>query len=122
MVKEISDIMCDINVGMTTDMWTDDYCKNSFLTITCHYFTPEFLLRSRVLTTAMFPPEEAKTGDNIWRELQCQLISVLEFDACVMNKVVWVTDQGSNMIAAPGPYHRLYCQDNFYNTVLRRAL
>ncbi len=51
-----------------------------------------------------------KTGDNIRRELQCQLISVLEFGACVMNKVVWVTDQGSNMIAALAPYHRLDCQ------------
>ncbi len=51
-----------------------------------------------------------KTGDNIRRELQCQLISVLEFDACVMNKVVWFTDQGSNMIAALAPYHRLDCQ------------
>ncbi len=67
-VKVILDILCDINVGMTTDMWTDDYRKNSFLTITCHYITPDFLLRSRVLTTAMFPPEEAKTGDNIRRE------------------------------------------------------
>ncbi len=121
-VKEISDILCDINVGMTTDMWTDDYRKNSFLTITCHYITPDFLLRSRVLTTVMFPPEEAKTGDNIRRELQHQLVSVLGFDACVMNKVVWVTDQGSNMIAALAPYHRLDCQDHVYNTVLRRAL
>ncbi len=114
-VKEISDILCDINVGMTTDMWTDDYRKNSFLTITCHYITPDFLLRSRVLTTAMFPPEETKTGDNIRRELQHQLVSVLGFDACVMNKVVWVTDQGSNMIAALTQYHRLDCQDHVYN-------
>ncbi len=103
-------------------MWTDDYRKNSFLTITCHYITPDFLLRSRVLTTAMFPPEETKTGDNIRRELQHQLVSVLGFDACVMNKVVWVTDQGSNMIAALTQYHRLDCQDHVYNTVLRRAL
>ncbi|KAG1957223.1 zinc finger BED domain-containing protein RICESLEEPER 2-like [Pimephales promelas] len=92
LVKEISEIMSDITVGMTTDMWT-----------TCHYITPDFLLRSRVLTTAMFPPEEAKTGDNIQRELQRLLVSQLGFDACVMNKVVWVTDQGSNMIAALAP-------------------
>ncbi|CAM4571232.1 unnamed protein product [Leuciscus chuanchicus] len=122
LVKEISEIMSDISVGMTTDMWTDDYRKISFLTITCHYITPDFLLRSRVLTTAMFPPEEAKTGGNIRRELQRLLVSVLGFDACVMNKVVWVTDQGSNMIAALAPYHRLDCQDHVYNTVLKHAL
>ncbi len=59
-VKEILDILRDINVEMTTDMWTDGYRENSFITITCHYITPDFFLRSRVLTTAMFPLKKRK--------------------------------------------------------------
>ncbi len=81
------------------------------------YITPDFLLKSRVLTTAMFPPEEAKNGDYIRRKLQRQLVSVLGCDACVTNKVVWVTDQGSNMIATLATYHWPDCQDHIYNTV-----
>ncbi len=48
----------------------------------------------------MFPHDEAKTADNICKELQKQLVSVLRFDPSVMSKVVWVTDQGSNIVAA----------------------
>lgn len=35
---------------------------------------------------------------------------------------MWVTDQGSNIISALRPYHRLHCQDHLYNTVMRQAL
>ncbi len=70
----------------------------------------------------MFPHDEAKTADNIRKELQKQLVSVLKFDPSVMSKVVWVTDQGSNIVAALRPYRCLDCQDHIYNTVLRHAL
>lgn len=69
MVKDISEIMPDINVGMTTDMWTDDYCKISYLTNTYHYITPEYQLKSRVLNTVMCPQAHnvVKPGENIQR-------------------------------------------------------
>ncbi|ROK32555.1 Zinc finger BED domain-containing protein DAYSLEEPER [Anabarilius grahami] len=76
-------------------------------------------MKSRVLTTTSFP-NEAKTADNIRKELQQQLVSVLGFDASVMNCVVW--DQGANYVAALRPYRCLDCQDHLYNTVLRHAL
>lgn len=106
---------------MTTDMWTDDHRKMSYMSITCHYVTPQYDMNSRVLTTTSFP-NEAKTADNIRKELQQQLVSVLGFDASVMNFVVWVTDQGANYVAALRPYRRLDCQDHLYNTILQHAL
>lgn len=120
-IEEIKGVMSLINVGMTTDMWTDDHRKISYMSITCHYVTPQYDMKSRVLTTTSFP-NEAKTADNIRKELQQQLVSVLGFDASVMNSVVWVTDQGANYVAALRPYRRLDCQDHLYNTVLRHAL
>lgn len=116
LVAEIKEVLCSVNVGMTTDMWTDDYRKVSYMAITCHFVTPDYQLKSNVLTTAMFPSEEAKTAVNIRTELQQQLVSVLGFEASVMNKVVWVTDQGSNIVAALRPYRRLDCQDHVYNS------
>ncbi len=121
-VAEIQEMIHSDNVGMTTDMWTDDYRKVSYMAITCHFIMADFKLKSNVLTTAMFPHDEAKTADNIRKELQKQLVSVLKFDPSVMSKVVWVTDQGSNIVAALRPYRRLDCQDHIYNTVLRHAL
>ena len=92
------------------------------MTITCHYITPDFQIKSKVLTTPMFPLEDSKTGANICREVQRNLVSVLKFDPSVMSKVVWVTDQGSNIKSALSQYRRLDCQDHVYNTVLRHAL
>lgn len=115
-------MMCSVNVGMTTDMWTDDYRKVSYMAITCHFITSDFKLKCNALTTAMFPHEDAKTAENIRKELQKQLVLVLKFDPSVMSKVVWVTYQGLNIVAALQPYRRLDCQDHIYNTVLRHAL
>lgn len=83
------------------------------MAITCHFITSDFKLKSNVLTTAMFP---------ISKELQKKLVSVLKFDASVMSKVVWVTDQGSNIVAAFRPYRCLDCQDHIYNMFPRHAL
>uniref|UniRef100_A0A1A8EL94 BED-type domain-containing protein n=2 Tax=Nothobranchius korthausae TaxID=1143690 RepID=A0A1A8EL94_9TELE len=120
-VQEIKEVMSLINIGMTTDMWTDDFRKMSYMAITCHYVTPTFQLKSKLLTTICIP-NHAKTGENIRKELQQQLVTVLGFDASIMNNVVWVTDQGANVLAALHPYRHLACQDHLYNTVLRHAL
>ena len=56
-------------VGMSTDMWTVDFRKIHYLSITCHYVTEDFELIGKNLTTATFPMDEKKTGDNIKREL-----------------------------------------------------
>uniref|UniRef100_A0A1A8LDQ2 BED-type domain-containing protein n=1 Tax=Nothobranchius pienaari TaxID=704102 RepID=A0A1A8LDQ2_9TELE len=120
-VEEIKEVMSLINIGMTTDMWTDDFRKMSYMAITCHYVTPTFELKRKLLTTTCFP-NHAKTGDNIRKELKQQLVTVLGFDASVLNNVVWVTDQDANVLAALRPYRHLACQDHLYNTVLRHAL
>ncbi len=120
-VEEIKGVMSLINVGMTTGMWTDDHRKISYLSITCHYVTKQYDMKSRVLTTTSFP-NEAKTGHNIRKELQQQLVSILGFDASAINNVVWVTNQGDNILYALRPYRRLDGQDHLYNTVLRHAL
>ncbi len=58
---------------MSTDMWNDDYQKLSYMAITCHYVTHDFMLVSKTLTTAVFPMEDAKTGKNI----RCEIVSLL---------------------------------------------
>ncbi|CAM4554540.1 unnamed protein product [Leuciscus chuanchicus] len=122
LVEQLNDILTEVNsIGMTTDIWTEDYHKLSYLTITCHFVTGTFKMISTVLTTVAFPLEEAKTGENIRREI-IRLLTEYGLDMSLLNKVVWVTDQGSNIISALRPYRRLDCQDHLYNTVMRHAL
>ncbi|KAL0174601.1 hypothetical protein M9458_030569 [Cirrhinus mrigala] len=122
LVEQLNDVLTEVNsIGMTTDIWTEDYHKLSYMTITCHFVTRTFKMISTVLTTAAFPLEEGKTGENIRREI-IRLLTEYGLDMSLLNKVVWVTDQGSNIISALRPYRRLDCQDHLYNTVMRHAL
>lgn len=122
LVKTLNDVLNDSTVAMTTDMWTDDYRKVSYLTITCHFITTDMELVNRTLTTAMFPLDEAKTGENIRREILRLLVTKFGLNASALNKIVWVTDEGANIKLALRPYQRLDCIDHVLNTVLRHGL
>uniref|UniRef100_H3ADM1 BED-type domain-containing protein n=1 Tax=Latimeria chalumnae TaxID=7897 RepID=H3ADM1_LATCH len=122
LIPQINDILSDASVSMTTDMWTDDYRKIHYMAVTCHYVIPDFKFKARVLATAMFPLEEAKTNENIKHALLKLLVNTLGFEPSNLNKVVWVTDQGANTVLAPRPYRRLNCQDHVLNTVLQHGL
>ena len=81
-------------VSVTTDMWTDNYKRRSYMSVTMHFCSPEFHLHSMVLRTALFT--ETHTGMNIQIELQqiCEQF-------CLNDKnFVYVTDQGSNIVKA----------------------
>lgn len=111
---------CD--VAMSTDMWTDDYRKMSYIAITCHFTETDFNLVGKTLTTAVFPAEDAKTGKNIRRELVRLLVNRFGLEPSSLSRIVWVTDQGSNIVKALEPYKRLSCLDHVINTVLRHGL
>ena len=76
MVKTLKTFLKDGRVAMTTEMSTEDYRKICYLTIKCHFISKDMELVNTTLTTAMFPLEEAKTGENIRREIG------LGLDAC----------------------------------------
>jgi len=79
-------------VGVTTDMWTDNYKRRSYMSVTMHFCSPEFHFHSIVLRTALFT--EAHTGMNIQIELQqiCEQFGLND------KNVVYITDQGSNIV------------------------
>lgn len=122
LVYTLNDVLNESTIAMTTDMWTDDYRKVSYLTITCHFINNDVELVNRTLTTAMFPLEEAKTGENIRREILRLLVTRFGLHASALNKIIWVTDQGTNIKLALRPYQRLDCIDHILNTVLRHGL
>lgn len=62
---------------MTLDLWTDDFRKIPYLTITLHYIDRDWSrTHERVLCTSQFDME--KTGENIlcevsWCEFECKV-------------------------------------------------
>lgn len=81
-------------VSVTTDMWTDNFKKRSYMTVTLHFCLKDYRLQSLVLSTSVFA--KAHTGENIAEELKKVLTHF-----CLEDKhVIYVTDQGSNIVKA----------------------
>lgn len=59
---EIKPIIETYGCAITTDIWTKDYHKTSFISSTIHYTNNNFELISRVLFVAPFESGVPKTG------------------------------------------------------------
>jgi hypothetical protein len=115
-LPEIKDAILDGCAAGTTDLWTDDYKKIAYSTMTVHYISKNWELKNRVLFTCDFPLER-KTGANIEKELIKRLIKIrLSLD--LFKKLRFVTDRGANVIKALKDYTRFNCCCHVINTVL----
>lgn len=81
-------------VAMTTDMWTDNYRRRSYITFTLHFCNAEYELKSVVLKTVLFTGSH--TGENIKKEM---IDTTTEF-GLESKKIIYVTDNGSNIVKA----------------------
>lgn len=99
--------------AVTTDMWTESYTQTSYITVTVHYITDEWVLMERVLATREFSPDLRHTGENI-NQAVSSILAEFEVDA---NKVVCVTDRGANVLAAMKDRKHISCCDHMINTV-----
>jgi hypothetical protein len=81
-------------IGVTTDMWTDNFKKRSYMTVTVHFCLSNFRMQSMVLCTSVFTA--AHTGDNIAAQLKKILIQFGLED----KTLIYITDQGSNIVKA----------------------
>ncbi len=122
----ICNAMINSECSATTDMWTDDFKKRSFLTMTVHFFDDNLILKKHVLFNSFFgEPEEVKkilekSGKNIKAEIIKQFES-LGYDAELLKKVKFVTDLGSNIVLALEDYSRDDCRTHRLNTILQNT-
>ena len=119
--EEIKPIIEAYGCAITTDIWTEDYHKTSYISSTIHYTNNDFGLVSRVLFAAPFENGTPKTQDNI-RNLLFQRLAAFGIDASLLaSRVVFVTDRGANIVAALRAYTRLNCNAHILNVVLSSA-
>jgi hypothetical protein len=81
-------------VGMTTDMWTDNYVRRSYITFTLHFCTSDFTLHDLVLRTVVFP--EAHNAENIKKAIN-ETFEMFDLKEKIVN---FTTDQVSNIVKA----------------------
>lgn len=110
-----TDLQSALNFGCTTDVWTDDFQKRSFLGVTIHYIKDDCMI-DRVL--AVEEIRERHTAENILNKLKYILGRYL-FDE--FSKIAFVTDRGANIVKALEHEIRLSCADHVINNVLSKA-
>lgn len=109
--------------AVTLDMWTDKYRKRSYMGITAHFIDENFALHDRVLATHFIPPDIQHTAVNLHRELM-HVLRTLKLYECLerqTEKFVFVTDRGSNLVAALKNFTRLNCIEHILNNVVEEA-
>lgn len=91
MKPEIESIIKHFCCAATTNMWTEDCRKVSYISMTVHYVDENWELKSKVLFTCDFP-DERKTGENIRKNLQ-RIFTDFGIDVELLNNIKFVTDQ-----------------------------
>jgi len=108
----------NIGAAFTTDIWIDKYKKNSYISVTCHY-TMAWKIVERVLGTFLFMHDK-KLAVNIREEL---LSKLAQFNLRLINvdRIVFVTDGGSNMLLAVNQFEHMVCIAHIINTIERNT-
>lgn len=106
--------------AVTLDLWTDDYKKNSYLCMTIHYINDKWDLIDRVLHTTLWDSNQKKTGDNI-KPIVIQNLEKFGISEQFEN-LIYVTDRGSNLIAALRNNVRLSCTAHILNNILEKTV
>jgi hypothetical protein len=93
--------------AFTTDMWTDDYRKLSYISLTVHYIE-NWELKEQVLAISKFP-NISHTAENIKKIIFDILKTYNLIPDRTMKNYCFVTDSGQNFIAAFKNYNHIPC-------------
>lgn len=117
-LPEVMGALKEGTCAFETDLWTDKYTKRAYLTLDCQYSTSDFDIKSLTLFTIEFPAEQKKTGSNIRKLMESELVS-LGFSLADVKNATFNTDEGANVKKALEGYKRLNCTAHVLATVLR---
>lgn len=100
----------------TTDLWSDNYKRLSYIGLTVHYITDKKIFEN---TLAVKPFNvDKQSGEKIREKLKKIL---LEYETDILDQI-FVTDRGSNVVSAlRDGVTRLSCADHILNNILSKC-
>jgi len=105
------------HIAVTSDGWTDDFRKVSYVTVTAHFLDNDLNLHSCILNTGSVA---AKKTAEVLGNVVSEVVADFGFE---MTKVTIVTDNASNMVAAfRDRCWRLSCFAHCLNLVVTEML
>lgn len=105
---KLKDIFNLVGGAFTTDMWTDDYRKVSYISLTVHYTDENWQLNEQILAASKFP-DVKHTADQIKKLILSILKSYNLIPDVTMKKFTFVTDSGANFVAAFRALNHIPC-------------
>lgn len=124
--KKIGNLVQSNGLALTTDAWTDNFKRNSYLAITAHFVdtligSPDIFLRDQILFLIPLDIYEKKTGAYLANVIQNSLerIGITGY----MNKLIFVTDRGANIKCGLNilDIKRLNCFDHLLNNTVEKV-
>ena len=95
-LKEIFEL---VGGAFTTDLWTDDYRKISYISLTVHYIDESWQIKEQILAASKFP-DVRHTADQIKKVILNLLKTYNLVPESSMKRYTFVTDSASNFISA----------------------
>ena len=99
LIIKLKDIFYYTGGAFTTDMWTDDYRKISYISLTVHYIDENWQLKEQILTASKFP-DVKHTAEQIKKVILNILKGYNLIPEITMKKFVFITDSAANFISA----------------------
>lgn len=103
----------------TSEIYTEDITKVSFIAVTVHYVNS----KGKKVNLTLFC--EAFEGCHSAEEIKAKLLeefAALKIDPESVEKLTFITDNGSNVKLALSSYNRLHCMAHALNLVLKNSL
>ena len=113
-LKEKLASLIEDGIGVTLDLWTENYKQRTYININVHFI--DNVMQERTLCVKNFD-EFQKTGANIFAEVSNVL---KEFGIDNMKDAIFVTDRASNMKLALTEQTRLDCAAHMVNSIVSK--
>lgn len=133
-VKYEISLNCNHGYGLTSDLWTDNYIRQSYICLTIHYIKNGQLV-SRLLGLLSMDGERSTSMSIVRYVLQTinvlifldiivriKIQRLLEDYNCKLEDAIMVTDRGSNMVAAFNQFNHIYCINHLLNNVVDKSI
>lgn len=121
--KIVSSTIKNFGGAISIDGWSDKYKKNHYFGVSIHYISSEdgeLVLNDRTLLLRELDDDEKKDGEYVKRKIDEYLE---EFELLRnIDKIVFVTDRGTNMITSLRSNNRIHCFAHLINNTVEKML
>lgn len=104
--------------AFSVDIWTDDYKWHSYICVIAHFVDENFILHNRVIANELLADDRIKSGPYILEKVKNILNRI---GVTNMDKVIFVSDRGSNILAAFRDHQHIACSLHFLNNCLQNV-